>query len=162
MCICVGVCTCVFMYSLHVFACAFVNMFVCIHGMYMCVCVYVCVCVCVSECVHVCLCICAYVCVCTCLFPCICVCMWVHSCACLYCVLTVCVSCSSGAALVAVMSLCTLAAVGGAWGAGAGHTGQRRSLRRRHHEPVLERDQAQVPQHQVTLLPWYPAMGGHV
>lgn len=67
-------------------------------------------------------------------------------------------SCSCGAALVAGMPLCAVPVHSGRWGAGGGDRVQeteRRGLApSRRHEPLLERDQAQVPQHPVRGNSW--------
>ncbi len=62
---------------------------------------------------------------------------------------TVCFSCR--AALVAGMPLCTLPVGGGSWGAGAAHPvqGAVEQAPWPRHESLLERDQTQIPQHQV-------------
>lgn len=60
---------------------------------------------------------------------------------------------SCGAALVAGMPLCAVPVHSGRWGAGGGdrvpETERRRPAPNRRHEPLLERDQTQVPQHPV-------------
>lgn len=63
------------------------------------------------------------------------------------------VSCSCGAALVAGMPLCAVPVHSGRWGAGGGdgvqETKRRRLAPNSRHEPLLERDQTQVPQYPV-------------
>ena len=64
----------------------------------------------------------------------------------------VCVRGSCGAALVAGMPLCAVPVHSGRWragGDGVQEPERRRLAPARRHEPLLERDQAQVPQHQV-------------
>ena len=70
--------------------------------------------------------------------------------------MTCCVFSSCGAALVAGMPLCAVPVHSGRWGAGGEHwvqeTERRRPAPNRRHEPLLERDQTQIPQYPVRSL----------